>query len=158
MRSLNPTDLDFFTTSAHRIVGRRHISASPERVFGSFAEPSEWPKWFPMLRRATWLKGTGGLGSEREVKMGGGLGVFRERFIVWEPGARFSFTMFETTSPLVDQLAEDYRLTPEGDGTRLDWVMAGRPTTIGRVAWPVTKAMMGYFFRRGGKQLDALLA
>ena len=157
MRSLEATNLEFFETSKHRIVGRAHLSASPERVFASFAEPSEWPKWFPMLRSATWIGQAGGVGSEREVRMGGGLGVFRERFIAWEPGVRYSFTMFETSSPLVNQLAEDYRLAPEDGGTRLDWVMAGAPTTIGRIAWPVTKALLGSFFRRGGKKLETLL-
>jgi uncharacterized protein YndB with AHSA1/START domain len=155
---LEPTTLDFFETSAHRIVGRAHLSASPDRVFASFADPAEWPKWFPMLRRATWTEGTGGLGSAREVQMGGGLGVFRERFIAWEPGVRFAFTMFETSSPLVKQMAEDYRLSPQDGGTRLDWVMAASPSTLGRFTWPVTKALMNSFFRRGGKRLEALLA
>lgn len=158
MRSLEPTTLAFFETSSHRIVGRARVSASPTEVFASFAEPGEWTKWFPLLRRATWIKGSGGVGSEREVQMGAGLGVFRERFIAWEPGVRFSFTMFETSSPLVAQLAEDYRLAPDGGGTQIDWVMAGRPSTIGRVAWPLTKVMMNQFFRRGGKKLEALLA
>jgi uncharacterized protein YndB with AHSA1/START domain len=157
MRSLKPTDLEFFETSKHRITGSAHLSASADRVFASFADPSEWPRWFPMLRSATWIKDTGGVGAEREVKMGGGLGVFRERFIAWDPGVRYSFTMFATTSPLVTSLAEDYRLTPEDGGTRLDWVMAGAPTTIGRIAWPLTKALLGNFFRRGGKKLETLL-
>lgn len=154
MRTLTPVDLEFFTTASHRIVGRARLSASPDKVFASFARPQDWPAWFPMLRSATWLDGTGGVGATREVKMGGGLGVFRERFIAWEPGVRYAFSMFETTSPLVTQLGEDYRLSPDGTGTQLDWVMAASPTTLGKIAWPGMKALMSNFFRRGGKKLE----
>ncbi|MFT3700148.1 MAG: SRPBCC family protein [Kofleriaceae bacterium] len=157
MRTLAPVDLDFFETASRKIVGRAHLSASPDKVFASFARPDEWRTWFPMLRSATWINGEGGLNSEREVKMGGGLGVFRERFIAWQPGVRFSFTMFETSSPLVTQMGEDYRLSPDGTGTQLDWVMAATLTTLGTIAWPATKALMGSFFRRGGKKLEAHL-
>ncbi|HEY4178712.1 MAG TPA: SRPBCC family protein [Kofleriaceae bacterium] len=157
MRSLAPSDLAFFRTSPYRVVGRVRLSASPDRVFASFADPDDWPKWFPLMKSAAWLSRTGGIGSEREVRMGAGLGTFRERFIAWEPGARYSFTMFETSSPLVTQLAEDYRLSPDGMGTRVDWIMAATPNLLGRIAWPPMKVLMGSLFRRGGVKLEALL-
>ncbi|HEY4058762.1 MAG TPA: SRPBCC family protein [Kofleriaceae bacterium] len=157
MRQLEPTDLTFFETSPYRIIGRAHVAAPPDRVFASFADPGEWSKWFPLLKRAEWIKGTGGIGSERQVTMGAGLGTFRERFIAWEPGVRYAFTMFETTSPLVKQLAEEYRLSPEDGGTRVDWVMAASPNLLGRITWMPMKALTGSLFRRGGVKLDALL-
>ncbi len=157
MRILAPTDLEFFATAPARVTGRALLSASPERVFASFAEPSDWLKWFPKVKSIAWTKGTGGLGSEREVRLGGGLGVYRERFIAWEPGVRFSFTMFETSSLFVKHLAEDFRLSPHGSGTQVDWVMAGELTVLGRIAWPVMRALMSSFFQRGTKKLETVL-
>jgi hypothetical protein len=156
VKTLAPTDLSFFETAPLRIVASARVSASPARVFESFAKPEDWPKWFPMMKYAKWTKGEGGLDSEREVSVGA-LGKYRERMIAWEPGARFSFTMIGSTSPLAEQLAEDYLLVPDGTGTVIEWVMAGRPTTVGKLGAPVMKAIMSRLFAKGGRNLEALL-
>lgn len=157
MKDLTPTDLAFFDDAPLRIAQSARVSAAPDKVFASFANAADWPEWFPMLKWAKWTKGNGALGDEREVSVGA-LGRYRERMIAWDPGRRFSFTMIGSTSPLAEQLAEDYRLSPDGGGTRIDWVMAARPTTLGKVGGPVLKAVMSRLFKRGGKNLEALLA
>jgi hypothetical protein len=65
--------------------------------------------------------------------------------------------MIGTTSPLVKRVGEDYRLTPVAKGTRLDWVFAAIPSTLGNVTRPVTRRIVRHMFRRGIPKLDRLL-
>lgn len=158
MKTLAPTDLDFFDSAPVRIVASATIPTRPAVLFDLFADVASWPAWFPMMKRAAWHGGrSGGLGAEREVALRL-LGRFHERMIAWEPGARFSFTMIGTTSPLVRQLAEDYRLTAVDGGTRLDWVLAATPTTIGKASMPMMRVIMRRLFARAGKRLRARFA
>jgi uncharacterized protein YndB with AHSA1/START domain len=156
VKVLEPTDLAFFDRAALRITATIQLSASPERVFASFADPSEWPHWFPLMTSARWTKGEA-LGGEREVALTG-LGRFRERMIAWEPGRRYAFTMIGATSPLATQLAEDYQLHAERGGTRVDWVMAATPTKIGDLLAMPTRLFMQRLFQRGGRTLEHWLS
>lgn len=156
MRTLDPIDLDFFATAPFRVAETLHLRASPEAVFAAFADPPMWTRWFPLMYDARWTKGTGAVGDERTVALRV-LGRFEERFIAWEPGARFAFSMIGTTSPLVKRMGEDYRLAADGKGTRLDWTIAAVPSRLGSASAPITRLVSRRMIRRGIPALDRLL-
>lgn len=126
-------------------------------MFTAFADASEWTQWWPMMTTSRWTAGAGGIGAEREVAVRM-LGSFREQMIAWEPDVRFAFTMIASSSPIASQIAEDYRLTPDGAGTRVDWLLAARPNALGKLATPVVRTVMSRMFVRGMNNLDHLLS
>jgi len=157
---LPPQDLGFFEAAPLRISESATIAAPPLRVFAAFADVSSWPKWFPLMHSARWVSDEiERVGAEREVKLYG-LGNYVERFLAWEPGERFAFTMTESSSPLAAALGEDFRMSPVRDGaaTRLAWTLAAEPTLIGKVLRLGLEATMRRVFLRSGKQLEAYLA
>ncbi len=156
MRTLEPIDLDFFATAPFRVTETLTLRASPEVVFAAFADAPMWTRWWPLMHEARWTKGTGAVGDERTVSLRL-LGRFEERFIAWQPGAHFAFSMIGTTSPLVKRMGEDYRLSADGKGTRLEWTIAATPTTLGRASTPVTKLISRRMIRRAIPKLDQLL-
>lgn len=154
MRALTPLALAELDTAPLRIVSSVHIAGTAHAVFVELGDPS---KWFPLMRRSVWITAeTGGLGAEREVVVRG-LGSFRERMIAWDDDRRLAFTMTASTSPLAHQIGEDFRLTPEGDGVRLDWAMCARPTVLGRALEMPTRLMMQRLFARACKRLGELV-
>ncbi|MCE9580438.1 MAG: SRPBCC family protein [Deltaproteobacteria bacterium] len=153
MRDLEPVELAWIPTAPLVLTTTTHFDAPPARVFDAFADAAGWPRWFPLMTKARWLDGsTGGLGAEREVALRG-LGKFAERFIAWEPGARFAFTVVRSTSPMLTRFGEDYRLTADGGGTRFDWMMGATPRGAGKVLAPALKILMKRILARAGKNL-----
>ena len=146
MKQLAPTDLAFFDTAPMQVRVSGTVAAPPAAVFAAFADAGGWPRWFPMMHRAAWTRGDGGVGAERTVALRL-LGRFEERIIAWTPGVRFAFTMIGSTSPFAAQMAEDYQLAEVAGGTRIDWIMAARPSALGRVGGPALAAISRRLFR-----------
>jgi hypothetical protein len=154
MRSMPPIELVDFDAQPFRMSTSAKLGASPDAVFAELGNPS---LWWPLMRGSVWKTGaTSGVGAEREVEVRT-FGRFRERMLAWDPGHRVAFTMTATTSPLVAQMAEDWILTRDGDGSRLDWTVVARPTTIGRPITPALKAIMRAMFKRGCRNMEKRL-
>ena len=133
------------------------IDAPAERVYDLVTDLPRMGEWSPENTGGKWLDGaTGGLGHEREVALRA-LGRFRERFIAWEPPHRFAFTIIATTSPMIHQLGEDYRLEPEGAGTQLRWTMGSSPRGVGKLATPLLRPLLRSILGRAARNLDRQL-
>ena len=151
MRKLPPLALEDFDEQPFRFTATAKLDADPLSVFAELGDPS---LWFPLMRRSIWKTGaTSGVNAEREVDMLG-FGKFRERMLAWDHGERVAFTMIGTTSPLIEQMGEDFRVSREDIYTRLDWIVAARPSRIGRVIAPGLKATLRVMWMRAAGNLQ----
>lgn len=158
MRTMEPMQLSDLDVAPFRVEQRAILPGSPERVFAELAEPAAWVAWFPLMREARWTSEvTAAPGATRQVRLRL-LGRFDERFLAWEPGRRFAFTMTGSTSPLARRMAEDWRLAPAGADTELTWIIGGHPSTLGRAASSVVRLTTRRMFRGGVANLERRLA
>src|SRR4051812_28064607 len=147
MRDMVPMTLDDAAAAPIRVGGRVHFEADPAAVFEELRDPS---LWFPLMRRSVWhTAATSGAGAERLINHPI-LGRFHERMLIWEPGRRMTFTMLATNSPFVARSLEDWQLHEDGSW---EWLVAGYPTTAGRVGAPPFRAMGGLLFPGAARTL-----
>lgn len=145
--TLTPGDLDYVRTAPFRFENEAELDAPPDAVFDILADTATWPKWFPDFRRATWKTDPPpGVGSVRVAELA--TVSAREKFIAWEPGARFTFTMLEMTLPLVSTMVEDYALTATPKGTRFRWTACYTPRTWVRPLHPIVRMVFSRMFRQ----------
>jgi hypothetical protein len=152
MRKLDPLALDDFERQPFRFVATAQLDADPISVFAELRDPS---LWFPLLYKSVWKTGaTSGVDAEREVRLRA-FGTFRERMLAWDEGERVAFTMTQTTSPLIDRMAEDWRVSRnDGIYTQLTFSMYATPSLIGRAATPALKVIMRTLFMRAATNLQ----
>ncbi|MFE7778968.1 SRPBCC family protein [Streptomyces sp. NPDC057445] len=151
---LNPVPLDFVHSAPVRLVFATGVRAEPSAVFRALAEDVEgWPSWF---RAITAARPTDG-GAGREVRLIGGT-RFRETIMAAIPGARYAYRVDETNVPGVRAMLEDWRLTPSGSGTGVQWTMAADGPVPVRVALRLARPGVGHAFRDAMRGLDRRLA
>ncbi|HEY5951475.1 MAG TPA: SRPBCC family protein [Kofleriaceae bacterium] len=151
MRSMTPLALDEFDAQPFRFTATAKLDADPIAVFAELGDPS---LWFPLMTRSVWKTGaTSGVGAEREVNVRT-FGKFRERMLAWDTGERVAFTMTGSTSPLMECMGEDMRISREDIFTRLDWIVVGKPTLLGRVAAPALRAILRVIFIRAAGNIQ----
>ncbi len=134
------------------------LPATPQRVFATLVDPEPWPRWLSMVQAVVYRSEARGVGCERDVTVGTG-DVIREHFIAWEPGARLTFYVTHSTSPLPSLFMEDYLLLPvAGGATRLRWTVQMALHAPASLLTPVAKAYFASQAKAGLSSLAALLS
>ncbi|MGI5192332.1 SRPBCC family protein [Streptomyces sp. CA-288835] len=153
-RQLRPVGLDFVQSAPVRLVFARVVSAPPEAVFRALAEDvAGWPEWFSAVTLARPTED----GKGRQIRLKGGT-RFQETVLAAEPAEVYAYRVDETNAPGVRALVEEWRLTPHGTGTRVQWTFAADGTAAFRFAVKLGRPGLGRAFRDAVVKLDRRLA
>ena len=152
-RRLRTVGLEFTDSAPILLVFAAEVSAAPDVVYRALADDvTSWPSWFTAVTRAT---PTGG-GAGREVRLRGGI-RFRETVVAAEQGERYAYRVDETNAPGLRALLEEWRLTADGPGTRVQWTFAADGTGPFRTVLGIARLGMGRSFRDAVRRLDGRL-
>lgn len=153
-----PQDLHFTETAPYSIRNEAILTATPEVVFDVLADPTAWPRWFDDILEVHWTTDPPhGVGSGRQVKLK--QMTVRERFLAFERGRRFCFTVEAITLPLVKGLIEDYQLEPFDEAkSRLVWTVYYRPRTLLRPIQGLIRPIFERMFTKAARSLARYLA
>jgi uncharacterized protein YndB with AHSA1/START domain len=155
------SQLDFFDVAPFRVVTEVILSSPPHVVFDTFADDAAWPRWFTEVRVQRWLGAeTHGVGARREVTFSSfGVAVpVRERFLAWQPGKRFAFSMDAIGLPVLHAAGEDYRLEALGrDRTRLRWLFCYDPALPGQMVDPALRLFLRRVLARAAGRLSSVV-
>lgn len=154
---VKPTDVGFADRSDRSFTWDFNVSAPASEAFEALTDPERFMRWFPDVRRVAWVTPPPrGAGSLRDVALRG-LTV-REKVLVWEPGRRFSFTVVESSLPLLSRLVEDFRFSPAGRDTRVQWTIGYQPRLLLRPLEGALKPRLSRMFRVACGRLQRHLA
>ncbi|MFJ4468442.1 SRPBCC family protein [Streptomyces sp. NPDC089424] len=153
-RRLRPVEVDFARSAPVRLVFARRITASPESVFRALAEDvTDWPRWFSAVTLARPTED----GAGREVRLRGGT-RFAETVLVAKAPEVYAYRVDETNAPGVRALVEEWRLTPAGTGTRVQWTFAADGPVAFRGVLRLARPGLARAFRDAVTALDRRLA
>ncbi|MFO0760079.1 MAG: SRPBCC family protein [Byssovorax sp.] len=144
---LEATDLDFIESSPYVLENEGVIDASPARVFEIFAYGEAQIQWFKDFVECRWTtEAPYGVGSTREIELK--MLTVKERFLVWDPGERLTFTIYATTMPLMTAMMEDIRFDEMDGGrqTRFRWRVHYRPSLVMKLVHPLGRKIFGGMF------------
>ncbi|MET9385600.1 SRPBCC family protein [Streptomyces sp. NPDC002928] len=153
-RRLRPVGLDFVETAPIRLVFAREIAAAPEPVFRALAEDVPgWTAWFSAvtLARPT----DDGVG--REIRLRGGIRA-EETILAAKSPEVYAYRVDVINAPGARALVEEWRLTPAGTGTRVQWTFTADGTAAFRFIMRLARPGLGRAFRDAVTSLDLRLA
>ncbi|MEZ0374555.1 MAG: SRPBCC family protein [Candidatus Sericytochromatia bacterium] len=152
---LTPSELDFAAKAPYCLDNQTLIEAPPEQVFAVLSE-SDWHDWFVDFKSVEWTSPAPyGVGSTRTVVLK--TLTVQERFLAWEPGRRFSFSIDAISLPLVKWMMEDMHLEPveNGRATRFRWRVYYAPAPLMQMAHPIARGIFGGMFKASLNNLKA---
>lgn len=145
---LTPLPADWADTARFKYRNEAILPAPPERVFDVLVQVDPWKDWFPDALGGRYTSSPPwGPGTTRELQLK--TMSVEERFLVYEPGRRWTFYLEKITLPLVTAFLEDYQLSPHGDGeTKLVWIVAYQPRMVLRPLHPLIRPIYQRMFEQ----------
>lgn len=104
------------------------LDAPMERVFPLLSEPEQMKRWMPELVEVTHVSGEvnqPGYRFKQKLKEGGRVGTYDGEILAFESPQHVAVRIYND----MFEVRVDYRLQPEGSGTRLDYVADLEPKT-----------------------------
>jgi uncharacterized protein YndB with AHSA1/START domain len=130
MADYAPQTIEFADTAPAIAEGSAEVDGTPAEVWAVLIDNERWPEWFGggVTKVVTTSAERTGVGSTREVHLGKGRPMrFAERFIAWDEGERWAFTVV-TGPPTFKSLVERCLIEPISDTrTRVTYRMAFEP-------------------------------
>lgn len=155
LREVGP---DFFDKADYRCVATATLRSTPDDVFYALAhDPSGWGGWNPGFSdkgRYT-TPPPHGSGSVREVTMAGIR--YTDTILAWDEPKYWAFCVSRAGAPFARALAEEYRITPDGDGSIVQWTIAMEPRLVLLPMQPLMDAFLPRYFARAMRNLDRTL-
>lgn len=132
MIELTPRTIEWIDRAPMHARGVAVSTASPSAVFDVLADHEGWSEWFPGVKAVDVLGPRAGVGARRRVRIP--MLTVDEEFIVWDPGARWSFTGTASSRRFTRSLVEDCVLVERADGgTDITYTMYFDP--VGAAGW-----------------------
>ncbi len=158
MKKLAPQGLDFLESPPSAMDFEATMRCSAQELFEVLASAEKLSSWLEDFVGVDWLtEPPRGAGSRREVRLK--ILTVHERFIVWEPGKRFAFTMEAMSLPLVSAMGEDMQIAAiDDDHCKLTWRVAYEPTWFVKPFEALVRWNFGRLFKKSLDRLQKLTA
>lgn len=151
-------DMTFFDSAPFRYVAEVVIKSSAEKVFASFEDADDWPRWAMPIQKVEWTAPQPfGVGTTRSVYMMGGLTGYEE-FIAWERGREMAFCFTHGSKDNIKSFAERYQVdVVDAEHCRVRWTMAMEPKGFSRYFLPIFSPVMHFGVRNMLKKFKRLV-
>ncbi|MEU2121899.1 SRPBCC family protein [Nocardia niwae] len=130
MYALRPSSLPDISSMRRHLHSERVVDASARRTFDILATGEGQREWADGYRATTWYGNTShDVGTIRDIHLR--WITVRERFLAWEPAARFTFSADAMSIPLARRMIEDITFEPLGpDRCRMIWQVHLDPAPV----------------------------
>jgi uncharacterized protein YndB with AHSA1/START domain len=109
--TLEEQDLAWVERAPVVITKSFNLAAPATEVFDRLADLPAWSEWCGGMKRVR-IDGPGsGVGALRTVWVGATR--VQERFVVWDPGHRLTFTLTHSNTPGLHSMVEDWAVAPD---------------------------------------------
>lgn len=138
------------------------IKASPEKVFPLINDLHDWPHWAPQDRedpsiKRTFSAITSGVGATSQWSGSGNTGAGMMTITKSDPPGSVTIAV-DWEKPFSVRNINEFRIEPDGTGTRVTWSMTGPNLFIMKVMSVFTNMdrMMGEHFEHGLENLKVI--